>query len=422
MRLRAEWPQVYLVPNPKNAQALASELRVEPIDAAWLGGADADEPYLEASVGAVVLLIADRLATGATDLVVIFAADVAVKVLGAVLNALGPSVLLVIRADSPHAALVDFETPALMLGEESVQGQALSRLARIRARPGSVTPTATEHAMAAASIAARRSAAPRGGVGACLIDELGEVLLLGTAEVPRFKGGHYWSESADDARDHASDPATKVRLATVKRLLTLLEYKETGAVSLDEVAAQLLIDFDRSDNARDVGTGDLASTFESLGRVVHAEMAVLCHAARRGQAVKGLTMCATASPCRQCLRHAVCSGIERIVYLGRRVSSPPDFLADSVSTEPNAQRMALVAFEGIAPGAYELVFGKPPKTSSGAYRPLPATTHFLSLARQAAEADVGLWARALGATPQTAALLHTIASSLARDRHHLGPT
>jgi hypothetical protein len=70
-------------------------------------------------------------------------------------------------------------------------------------------------------------------------------------------------------------------------------------------------------------------------------------------------MYVTAAPCRQCLRHLVCAGLERVVYLGARLAAPPAFHADSVAigAEPGG-RLALLPFTGVAPGAYARLFGR----------------------------------------------------------------
>src|SRR5205823_8721516 len=52
-----------------------------------------------------------------------------------------------------------------------------------------------------------------------------------------------------------------------------------------------------------------------FGRAVHAEMAALIDAARRGVSVAGCTMYVTTFPCHLCARHIVAAGIKRLVYI-----------------------------------------------------------------------------------------------------------
>lgn len=47
---------------------------------------------------------------------------------------------------------------------------------------------------------------------------------------------------------------------------------------------------------------------------VHAEMNALLYASRNGIRVEGSTLYCTLQPCHNCLKHAICSGVVRIVY------------------------------------------------------------------------------------------------------------
>ena len=215
--------------------------------------------------------------------------------------------------------------------------------------------------MHAAYGAALRSAALRGGVGAALVDAHGDVVALGTAEVPAYGGGQYW-EGPGNARDfvRGGDPATTARAATVERLLELLaERGVTMPAGTPAVARELLAEFDRRQGSHGVGHGAAeAQTFESLGRVVHAEMAALLNAARNGIRTTSGTLYVTASPkVRHCLRHLVCAGVERVVYFGRRLAAAPAFHADSVGVDAGtAHRLQLVPFTGVGPGGYQRLF------------------------------------------------------------------
>ncbi|MFF0452881.1 deoxycytidylate deaminase [Nocardia africana] len=260
--------------------------------------------------------------------------------------------------DSVHEAL--FVTDAA--------GTGLDRFDDLLSLRRRVTPNRAEYAMFAAYGAALRSAALRGGVGAALVDTDGEVVALGTAEVPAGGGGQYWDGDNDDARDFVAgaDPATAARTDTVVALLSVLATRL--GVTLPEpaadTAATLLREFDADQGSLGVGHGrSAAQSFESLGRVVHAEMAALLSAARTGIAVSGHTLYVTALPCRQCLRHLVCAGLERVVYFGSRLPDPPVFHRDSVTTGPDEpRRLTLLPFTGVGPGAYPLLFTRQMRT------------------------------------------------------------
>ncbi|HEV2778229.1 MAG TPA: deaminase [Actinophytocola sp.] len=263
------------------------------------------------------------------------------------------SALLTARAAHDRLYVVD---------ETGDTAGSVRRLVDLVTNARRVTPSRAEYGMHAAYGAALRSAAWRGGVGAALTDDRGDVVALGTAEVPAYGGGQYWEGDPGDARDIrlAGDPATAVRLATVETLLDLLA---AGGVSLPgpaaTVAADLLAAFDKQQGSHGVGHGGAAAqTFESLGRVVHAEMAALLTAARNRLDIGGSTMYVTASSCRQCLRHLVCAGLRQIVYFGPRLDSAPPFHADSVDVRADAPgRLRLTPFTGVGPGAYQALFG-----------------------------------------------------------------
>ena len=52
-----------------------------------------------------------------------------------------------------------------------------------------------------------------------------------------------------------------------------------------------------------------------FGRMVHAEMAALMDAARRGISVKGCLMYVTTFPCHMCARHIIAAGIQKVIYI-----------------------------------------------------------------------------------------------------------
>ncbi len=320
------------------------------------------------------LAAAARLAAGSATLVVLpdGAGRSTVQDLR---RTLGEDVLLILETGSALFGGASAYEPLYVVDDDPVPG--LTRLAELTGVPRTVTPSRAEFGMHAAYGAALRSAALRGGVGAALVDRWGDVVALGTAEVPAYGGGQYWDGDEPDARDFRSggDPATAVRTDTVRTLLALLA-DQGGRLPgpIDEVTDGVLRAFDRGEGSYGVGHGGgNAQTFESLGRVVHAEMAALCSAARTGTSTAGLTVYITAAPCRQCLRHLVCAGIERVVYLGPRMAAPPAFHADSVDVSDDATgHVRLVPFTGVGPGAYEGLFGRAPVMAAGSPAPGPA--------------------------------------------------
>ena len=93
------------------------------------------------------------------------------------------------------------------------------------------------------------------------------------------------------------------------------------------------------------------------GRSVHAEMAGLMEAARRGVAVKGATLYTTTFPCHNCARHIVAAGVKRVVYVEPYPKSQAERLhSDSISVDPTAEEVpdhvVFRSFVGVAPRRY----------------------------------------------------------------------
>ncbi|MFD0388645.1 deaminase [Tistrella bauzanensis] len=103
------------------------------------------------------------------------------------------------------------------------------------------------------------------------------------------------------------------------------------------------------------------SNLIEFGRIVHAEMAALTDAARRGHAVAGATVYCTTYPCHMCARHLIAAGISRVIYIEPYPKSLTRLLyAKSVvhDDDPPATAKALhfLPFVGITPRLYDRVF------------------------------------------------------------------
>src|SRR5574337_502632 len=86
--------------------------------------------------------------------------------------------------------------------------------------------------------------------------------------------------------------------------------QDKAKVDPDELVKEA---FDEEDSALMRGA-QLMNLIE-FGRTVHAEVAALLDAARRGVAVRGGTMYTKTFPCHDCARHIVAAGIRRVVYI-----------------------------------------------------------------------------------------------------------
>jgi cytidine deaminase len=97
-----------------------------------------------------------------------------------------------------------------------------------------------------------------------------------------------------------------------------------------------------------------------FGRAVHAEMAAIVDAARRGVSLKASNLYTTTFPCHVCARHIVGAGISRVVYIEPYVKSlVPQLYPDSISIDRVTERQGEVRFEpfvGLAPRRYMGLF------------------------------------------------------------------
>src|SRR5262249_4899443 len=92
-----------------------------------------------------------------------------------------------------------------------------------------------------------------------------------------------------------------------------------------------------------------------FGRAVHAEMAALVEAARRGVSVSQCTMYVTTFPCHLCARHIVAAGIKHLRYIEPYAKSlAVELYPDSIAVEiaGNSDAVVFEPFVGIAPRQY----------------------------------------------------------------------
>ena len=222
-----------------------------------------------------------------------------------------------------------------------------------------VTPTPDEFGMYHANSAALRSADLGRQVGAAISTEDGDVIAIGCNDVPKAGGGLYWTGNDPDARDFRQgfDSAARFRDKIIgeltAKLLGVGWSPPAGCPREPKPLAEWM--------ARgDVFRGTRLQNLLEYGRAVHAEMAAITDAARRGISVKNGTLYSTTFPCHLCARHIVSSGILRVVYIEPYPKSLAEELySDSLTVdaeEPLETKAAFEPFVGISPGFYELAF------------------------------------------------------------------
>lgn len=220
------------------------------------------------------------------------------------------------------------------------------------------TPTRDEYGMFHAEAAALRSADLSRQVGAAIATESGDILAVGTNEVPKAGGGLYWSDNAEDQRDFrlGYDTSTRMKKLILTQILDRLKRSSTLSTELAELSLEDLYDrllpLFRESQLTDIG---------EFGRSVHAEMAALTAAARLGVSVRGGILYTTTFPCHNCAKHIVAAGIGRVVYRDPYPKSQTAKLYDdSVVVDPAgevADRVTFEPFVGIAPRLYLELFG-----------------------------------------------------------------
>lgn len=214
------------------------------------------------------------------------------------------------------------------------------------------TPTREEYAMFQSHTAALRSADLSRQVGAAICTSRGEIIAVGCNEVPKAGGGQYWPEDKPDKRDFqlGYDSNTRYRDAAL-------------AEAFQQLQTQSLL---ASNAALDTFMKALSRTrlahITEFGRPMHAEMAALLDAARRGAAVEGARLFTTTFPCHNCARHIIGAGIEQVIYREPYEKSLASALhKDAVvvdSTTGTNGKVVFRRFVGVGPPQYLSLFTK----------------------------------------------------------------
>jgi deoxycytidylate deaminase len=234
-----------------------------------------------------------------------------------------------------------------------------------------ITPSPDEFAMYQASAASLRSSDDNRQVGAVVVDVTydshrrirnADVISGGMNEVPRAGGGFYWHNDSPDHRDQAlqirgENRAREIKVSTLAELFE----KMKRAGMLNTVAESK----PSSELARNILSELKGTQFMEIGefsRPVHAEMAAIVDAARRGVALNGQVMYVTTFPCHNCAKHIIAAGIRRLVYLEPYPKSRAENLhreeiqLEGRDGELDDGKVVFSAFAGVAPRQYGSVF------------------------------------------------------------------
>jgi deoxycytidylate deaminase len=202
------------------------------------------------------------------------------------------------------------------------------------------TPRKDEHAMFLAYAASLRSGDLSRQVGAVVVSAAGDVVAVGTNDVPRANGGLYWADDSRDGRDMARghDSNEKQRSSIVEDVL-----KRVCPEGVD-------VETWLADGRRKLRGSPLMDITE-YGRAVHAEMEAMMACTRNGVSPIGGTLYCTTFPCHNCAKHIVDAGITRVVYVEPYPKSQTKTLFDDSIrlTAGNGEKVAFEAFVGIGP-------------------------------------------------------------------------
>jgi cytidine deaminase len=211
------------------------------------------------------------------------------------------------------------------------------------------TPTRDENAMFHARAAAVRSSAPGRQVGAVLASPVGDVVAIGSNEVPKAGGGQYWADDSPDHRDHTRDDpdvSGTERRTLIEQILNRLRQQSWLTPEHESATADEFLRL----------TSDLrVQSVIEFERAVHAEMAAIIDAARRGVKVTGNDLYTTTFPCHECTRHIIASGVRRVVYIDPYPKSLAARLHDdalAIDQEEVDDKVLYQPFVGVAPRRY----------------------------------------------------------------------
>lgn len=196
-----------------------------------------------------------------------------------------------------------FHDADLILNQD-VSGSSLNyqteRFIELIFNSNKISPTKNEYGMFIAKAAALRSLDLSRQVGAAVFSNSGEVLSLGTNEVPKAYGGSYWEGEKFDDREYkrgsdSNENRKKEILGEIKKFIT--ERFDVTSECIEDITELQFMDA------------------LEYGRVVHAEMSAICDAARIGRCIEGSVLYTTTFPCHMCAKHIISSGIKSVVFL-----------------------------------------------------------------------------------------------------------
>lgn len=227
-----------------------------------------------------------------------------------------------------------------------------------------ISPTRQEYGMYLAKSASLRSSDLSRQVGAAIFAASGEIVSLGSNEVPRSGGGTYWGGDADDSRDmrEGHDPNELLKIELFADIISRLKddkflSKDLLQYESNQDIVDILLEGEGNPKYRSSRVMDIIE----FGRIIHAEMSAICDAARVGVSIKGGALYCTTFPCHLCAKHIVAGGLNKVVYLEPYPKSYAQQLhSDSilVDAQSSESKVMFEPFIGISPYRYRDLFEK----------------------------------------------------------------
>src|SRR6266700_1457919 len=232
------------------------------------------------------------------------------------------------------------------------------------------TPNRDEFGMFHAQAASLRSAALGRQVGATITTTDGDIVAVGTNEVPRAGGGLYWYEDKPDKRDFklGYETSDRIKRRVLGDLIARMKDQKWLIEEKLKCPVEQLVDEAFGDSPNSLMKGSQFVNSIEYFRAVHAEMAAIVDAARRGVALRDGVLFTTTFPCHDCAKHIVAAGIQRVVFIEPYPKSlAPELYLDSIAIDQRrlqtkdtgAESAGFVRFDsfvGIAPRQYMDLF------------------------------------------------------------------
>lgn len=226
------------------------------------------------------------------------------------------------------------------------------------------TPSKDEFGMFQARAVALQSSDLSRQVGAAVLTKHNDLLAVGCNEVPKAHGGLYWATD-NDHRDFQKgyDPSTKIKNEILAEILQRLKNASWLKEDFSGIQPHEILDTIVNGELEEKMKGAQVLQLLEFGRIVHAEMAALMDATRRGVSVLGCTLYCTTFPCHMCARHIVAAGISEVVYIEPYPKSMASRLySDSIrvdSDEISNNFINFRSFQGVSPRRYLELFDMP---------------------------------------------------------------